>query len=483
MSTQTFAQKLQKAMDDRGLRQADIVRLAQKDGMPIGRSHISQYLSGKVKPRSEITDYLTYILGVRPDYFQDNDEPWQEKAFFRKSHKLDNVLYDVRGPVVELAREMELSGTHILKLNIGNPAPFGFRTPDEIIYDMSSQLTDCEGYSDSKGLFSARKAIMQYAQLKHLPNVTMEDIYTGNGVSELINLSMSALLDNGDEILIPSPDYPLWTACATLAGGKAVHYLCDEENNWYPDIADIRSKITSRTKAIVVINPNNPTGSLYPQEILQQIVDLAREYHLIIFSDEIYDRLVMDGLKHVSIASLADDIFCVTFSGLSKSHMIAGYRVGWMILSGNKKLASDYIQGINMLSNMRLCSNVPGQSIIQTALGGHQSVNNYIVPGGRIYEQREFIYDAVNRISGLSAYKPQAAFYIFPKIDTARFNIHDDEQFALDLLKEKKILIVHGKGFNWNKPDHFRIVYLPRIEILKECMEKMADFLAGYRQR
>jgi len=483
MSTQTFAQKLQKAMDDRGLRQADIVRLAQKDGMPIGRSHISQYLSGKVKPRSEITDYLTYILGVRPDYFQDNDEPWQEKAFFRKSHKLDNVLYDVRGPVVELAREMELSGTHILKLNIGNPAPFGFRTPDEIIYDMSSQLTDCEGYSDSKGLFSARKAIMQYAQLKHLPNVTMEDIYTGNGVSELINLSMSALLDNGDEILIPSPDYPLWTACATLAGGNAVHYLCDEENNWYPDIADIRSKITSRTKAIVVINPNNPTGSLYPQEILQQIVDLAREYHLIIFSDEIYDRLVMDGLKHVSIASLADDIFCVTFSGLSKSHMIAGYRVGWMILSGNKKLASDYIQGINMLSNMRLCSNVPGQSIIQTALGGHQSVNNYIVPGGRIYEQREFIYDAVNRISGLSAYKPQAAFYIFPKIDTARFNIHDDEQFALDLLKEKKILIVHGKGFNWNKPDHFRIVYLPRIEILKECMEKMADFLAGYRQR
>jgi len=470
-------------MDDRGLRQADIVRLAQKDGMPIGRSHISQYLSGKVKPRSEITDYLTYILGVRPDYFQDNDELWQEKAFFRKSHKLDNVLYDVRGPVVELAREMELSGTHILKLNIGNPAPFGFRTPDEIIYDMSSQLTDCEGYSDSKGLFSARKAIMQYAQLKHLPNVTMEDIYTGNGVSELINLSMSALLDNGDEILIPSPDYPLWTACATLAGGKAVHYLCDEENNWYPDIADIRSKITSRTKAIVVINPNNPTGSLYPQEILQQIVDLAREYHLIIFSDEIYDRLVMDGLKHVSIASLADDIFCVTFSGLSKSHMIAGYRVGWMILSGNKKLASDYIQGINMLSNMRLCSNVPGQSIIQTALGGHQSVNNYIVPGGRIYEQREFIYDAVNRISGLSAYKPQAAFYIFPKIDTARFNIHDDEQFALDLLKEKKILIVHGKGFNWNKPDHFRIVYLPRIEILKECMEKMADFLAGYRQR
>ena len=483
MSTQTFAQKLQKAMDDRGLRQADIVRLAQKDGMPIGRSHISQYLSGKVKPRSEITDYLTYILGVRPDYFQDNDEPWQATPVFRKSHKLDNVLYDVRGPVVELAREMELSGTHILKLNIGNPAPFGFRTPDEIIYDMSSQLTDCEGYSDSKGLFSARKAIMQYAQLKHLPNVTMEDIYTGNGVSELINLSMSALLDNGDEILIPSPDYPLWTACATLAGGKAVHYLCDEENNWYPDIADIRSKITSRTKAIVVINPNNPTGSLYPQEILQQIVDLAREYHLIIFSDEIYDRLIMDGLKHVSIASLADDIFCVTFSGLSKSHMIAGYRVGWMILSGNKKLASDYIQGINMLSNMRLCSNVPGQSIIQTALGGHQSVNNYIVPGGRIYEQREFIYDAVNRISGLSAYKPQAAFYIFPKIDTARFNIHDDEQFALDLLKEKKILIVHGKGFNWNKPDHFRIVYLPRIEILKECMEKMADFLAGYRQR
>ena len=484
MTPENFAEKLKTAMNNMGYKQIDLVNLAQKEGIPLGKSHISQYLSGKVRPRRDVLNWLTFALEVSPDYFDDEDrKPEEPSSYFRKSSKLDNVLYDVRGPVVELARQMELAGTHILKLNIGNPAPFGFRTPDEIIYDMSSQLTECEGYSDSKGLFSARKAIMQYAQLKKLPNVTMEDIYTGNGVSELINLSMSALLDNGDEILIPSPDYPLWTACATLAGGKAVHYICNEENNWYPDIDDIRAKINSRTKAIVVINPNNPTGVLYPLEILQQIVDLAREHKLIIFSDEIYDRLVMDDLQHTSIASLADDLFCVTFSGLSKSHMIAGYRVGWMILSGNKKLASDYIQGINMLSNMRLCSNVPGQSIIQTALGGHQSVNNYIIPTGRLYQQRNFIYDAIERIPGLSAVKPQAAFYIFPKLDVKRFNIHDDEQFALDLLKEKKVLIVHGKGFNWPDPDHFRIVYLPRIEILSECMEKIADFLSVYKQK
>ena len=485
MYGESFAEKLKNAMDRRGCKQVDLVNLAKKEGIPLGKSHISQYLSGKVRPRRDVISWLTGALEVSEDYFDEEERKSESSysSYFRKSTKLDNVLYDVRGPVVELAREMENNGTHILKLNIGNPAPFGFRTPDEIIYDMSSQLTECEGYSDSKGLFSARKAIMQYAQLRGLPNVTMEDIYTGNGVSELINLSMSALLDNGDEILIPSPDYPLWTACATLAGGKAVHYICNEENNWYPDMDDIRNKINSRTKAIVVINPNNPTGVLYPVEILEQIVEIARQHKLIIFSDEIYDRLVMDDLKHTSIASLADDLFCVTFSGLSKSHMIAGYRVGWMILSGNKKLASDYIQGINMLSNMRLCSNVPGQSIIQTALGGHQSVNSYIIPGGRLREQRDFIYDAVQQIPGLSAVRPQAAFYIFPKLDIKRFNIHDDEQFALDLLKEKKVLIVHGKGFNWADPDHFRIVYLPRIEILRECMEKLADFLSVYKQK
>ena len=293
---------------------------------------------------------------------------------------------------------------------------------------------------------------------------------------------MSALLDNGDEILIPSPDYPLWTACATLAGGKPVLYICDEESEWYPDIDDIRKKINDRTKAIVIINPNNPTGALYPKEVLEQIVQVAREHQLIIFSDEIYDRLVMDGEKHISIASLAPDLFCVTFSGLSKSHMIAGFRVGWMILSGNKAMAKDYIEGLNMLSNMRLCSNVPGQSIVQTALGGHQSVEDYIMPGGRIYEQREFIYKALTDIPGISAVKPKAAFYIFPKIDTKKFNIVNDEQFVLDLLREKKVLLIHGGGFNWQQPDHFRVVYLPRIEVLKKATDSMADFLNHYHQ-
>ncbi len=401
---------------------------------------------------------------------------------FKKSSKLDNVLYDVRGPVVEEAARMEARGMHVLKLNIGNPAPFGFRTPDEVIYDMQRQLTDCEGYSDAKGLFSARKAIMQYAQNKNIPNVSVNDIYTGNGVSELINLSMSALLDSGDEVLVPSPDYPLWTACVTLAGGTAVHYICDESAEWYPDIDDIKSKITDRTKAIVIINPNNPTGALYPKELLLQIVQIARENGIMIFSDEIYDRLVMDGEEHISIASLAPDVFCVTFSGLSKSHMIAGYRIGWMVLSGDKSVAKDYIEGLNMLSNMRLCSNVPAQSIVQTALGGYQSVNKYIVPGGRIYEQREYIYKALNDIPGITAVKPKAAFYIFPKIDTEKFKIHNDEQFALDLLREKKILIIHGGGFNWKDPDHFRVVYLPRIEVLKEATESIADFLSSYRQ-
>lgn len=405
-----------------------------------------------------------------------------QPTLFKKSSKLNNVLYDVRGPVVDEAERMESSGVQILKLNIGNPAPFGFRTPDEVIYDMRQQLTECEGYSPAKGLFAARKAIMQYAQLKNIPNVTIEDIYTGNGVSELINLSMSALLDDGDEILIPSPDYPLWTACATLAGGKAVHYLCDEQADWYPDLADIRKKITRHTKAIVIINPNNPTGALYPKEVLEGIVEIARQHHLIIFSDEIYDRLVMDDGEHISIASLAPDLFCVTFSGLSKSHMIAGFRIGWMILSGNKAIAQDYIEGIRMLSNMRLCSNVPAQSIVQTALGGYQSVSNYLTPGGRIYEQRECIYQALKDIPGLSVVKPKAAFYMFPKLDVKKFHITNDEQFALDLLRDKKILLIHGGGFHWEQPDHFRVVYLPRIEVLKESADKIADFLSYYQQ-
>lgn len=499
MLNETFAQRLKLAMDKEGKKQVDLINEATLQGVKLGKSQISQYVSGKTIPRADTLHFLALALNTDEDWLMGKEDVniteitdinsneseilggCQMKTI-KKSSKLDNVLYDVRGPVVDEATRMEEAGTEILKLNIGNPAPFGFRAPDEVIYDMSRQLKECEGYSPAQGLFSARKAIMQYAQLKKIPNLSMDDIFTGNGVSELINLSLSALLDNGDEILIPSPDYPLWTACATLAGGKAVHYICDEQSNWYPDMADIEKKITDRTKAIVIINPNNPTGALYPREVLQQIVDIARRHQLIIFSDEIYDRLVMDGLEHISIASLAPDLFCVTFSGLSKSHMVAGFRVGWMILSGNKSIAKDYISGIKMLSNMRLCSNVPAQSIIQTALGGHQSVENYIVPGGRIYEQRNYIYEALTSIPGISAVKPQAAFYMFPKIDVKKFNIVDDEKFALDLLRDKKILLVHGGGFNWAKPDHFRIVYLPRMEVLKEAVEKIGDFLSYYHQ-
>ena len=401
---------------------------------------------------------------------------------FRKSSKLDDVCYDVRGPVLDEANRMQESGIDVLKLNIGNPAPFGFNAPEEVILDMIYNLRESQGYSDSKGIFSARKAIMQYCQLKNIPDVTINDIYTGNGVSELISILTLALLDDGDEILVPSPDYPLWTGCVSLAGGKPVHYICDEESDWYPDLEDMKSKITDRTKAIVIINPNNPTGAVYPEEILMKIADIAREHDLMIFSDEIYDRLVMDGIKHTSIASLAPDLFCITLNGLSKSHMVAGFRVGWMVLSGAKDKAKDYIEGLNMLSNMRLCSNVPAQSIVQTALGGYQSVNEYLVPGGRIYEQREYIYKAINDIPGLSAVKPKAAFYIFPKIDVKKFHIYDDEKFALDFLREKKVLVTHGKGFNWDKPDHFRIVYLPRVEELKTATEKLADFLKTYHQ-
>ena len=496
MAKDTFADRLKQAMEQRGKKQIDLIHAAAGQGVKIGKSHISQYVNGKNIPRADILHCLATILNVDEEWLksgQTAEVSFQEQEHmestggrpmreFRKSSKLNNVLYDVRGPVVDEAARMEEAGTQILKLNIGNPAPFGFRTPDEVIYDMRRQLTECEGYSPTNGLFSARKAIMQYAQLKQIPNVSMEDIYTGNGVSELINICMSALLDDGDEILIPSPDYPLWTACATLAGGTAVHYICDEQSDWYPDMEDIRKKITDRTKAIVIINPNNPTGALYPREVLEQIVEIAREHQLIIFSDEIYDRLVMDGEEHISIASLAPDLFCVTYSGLSKSHMIAGFRIGWMILSGNKLVAKDYVEGIKMLSNMRLCSNVPAQSIVQTALGGHQSVKSYVVPGGRIREQRDFIYKALTDIPGISAVKPKAAFYIFPKIDVKKFNIVDDEKFALDLLRDKKILLIHGGGFNWHQPDHFRVVYLPRIEVLKESVEKMADFFSYYRQ-
>ena len=354
--------------------------------------------------------------------------------------------------------------------------------PDEVLLDLIYNLRSCEGYSDSRGLFSARKAIMQYCQIKKIPNVGINDIYIGNGVSEMIVMCMQGLLDNGDEILVPSPDYPLWTAAVTLAGGTAVHYICDEQADWYPDMDDIRSKVTDRTKGIVVINPNNPTGALYPKEVLEEIVEIARQNHLIIFADEIYDRLLMDGLVHTAIASLAPDLFTVSLNGLSKSHRVAGFRVGWMCLGGPKEGAKGYIEGLNMLSSMRLCSNVPAQYIIQTALGGYQSVDELLLPGGRIYDQREFIYKALNDIPGISAKKPKAAFYIFPKIDTERYGIHDDEQFALDLLREKKILIVQGSGFHWEHPDHFRVVYLPNVLDLERAMEGLADFLSTYHQ-
>lgn len=402
---------------------------------------------------------------------------------FEKSNKLEGVSYDVRGPVLEEAERMQEEGVSILKLNTGNPAPFGFEAPNEVIRDLIMNARESEGYSDSKGIFSARKAIQQYCQVKKFPNVTINDIYTGNGVSELITMCMQGLLDNGDEVLVPMPDYPLWTASVSLAGGNPVHYICDEEAEWYPDIADIKAKVTSRTKAIVIINPNNPTGALYPKELLEEIVEVARQNNLIIYSDEIYDRLVMDGREHIPIATLAPDLFVVTLNGLSKSHRVAGFRVGWMVLSGDKSNVQGYIEGLNMLSSMRLCSNVLSQQIIQTALGGYQSVDELLLPGGRIYEQREYIYNAINDIPGLSAVKPKAAFYIFPKIDTKRFNIFDDEKFVLDFLHENHILLVHGGGFNWPQPDHFRIVYLPKMDDLKTTAVKMREFLSTYRQQ
>ncbi|HEO8365747.1 TPA: pyridoxal phosphate-dependent aminotransferase [Streptococcus agalactiae] len=400
---------------------------------------------------------------------------------FDKSMKLEHVAYDIRDPVLEEADRMRANGEKILRLNTGNPAAFGFEAPDEVIRDLITNARESEGYSDSKGIFSARKAVMQYYQLQNI-HVDMDDIYIVNGVSEGISMSMQALLDNDDEVLVPMPDYPLWTACVSLAGGNAVHYICDEEANWYPDIDDIKSKITSKTKAIVLINPNNPTGAVYPREILQEIVDIARQNDLIIFSDEVYDRLVMDGMEHIPIASIAEDIFTVTLSGLSKSHRICGFRVGWMVLSGPRQHVKGYIEGLNMLANMRLCSNVLAQQVIQTSLGGQQSIDSMLLPGGRIYEQRNYIHKAINEIPGLSAVKPNAGLYLFPKIDTDMYRIDNDEEFVLNFLKQEKVLLTHGRGFNMNTADHFRIVYLPRVDELTELQEKMARFLSQYKR-
>ncbi|MDR0330751.1 MAG: pyridoxal phosphate-dependent aminotransferase [Chitinispirillales bacterium] len=400
----------------------------------------------------------------------------------KKSAKLDNVLYDIRGPVTDEAKRLEDEGRQILKLNTGNPAPFGLMAPDEMIHDMIINLTKSEGYCDSKGLFPARKAVMQYCQEKGIAGVDIEDIYIGNGASEVIQVAAMALLDGGDELLIPAPDYPLWTAVTNLSGGKAVHYLCDEASNWYPDIEDIKRKVTPRTRGIVVINPNNPTGALYPVEVLQRIIEVAREHSLIIFADEIYDKILYDDAKHTALASLADDLLFITFNGLSKSYRVAGFRVGWMVVSGNKGCAKDYCEGLTMLASMRLCSNVPGQSIIQTALGGYQSIYDLTRKGGRLREQRDICHSMLTGIPGVSCTKPQAAFYAFPKVDVKKFNIADDEKMVYDLLRQEHILMIHGGGFNWPEPDHFRVVYLPCPEDLTEAMRRIGKFFESYRQ-
>jgi alanine-synthesizing transaminase len=399
-----------------------------------------------------------------------------------KSSKLANVCYDIRGPVLQEAMRLEEEGHRIMKLNIGNPAPFGFDAPEEILVDVIHHLPESQGYCDSKGLYSARKAIMQYCQQLRIEGVEVEDITIGNGVSELIVMAMQALVDDGDEILVPAPDYPLWTAAVTLAGGTAVHYRCDESADWLPDVSDMRRKVTSRTKAIVVINPNNPTGAVYPKALLEDIVALARQKDLILFADEIYDKILYDDAVHTPLATLADDLLVVTFNGLSKTYRVAGFRTGWMVLSGAKHRAKDYIEGLDILASMRLCANVPTQHAIQTALGGYQSIQAFIKPGGRLYEQRRLAHSLLNQIEGVSCVLPKGALYLFPRIDPRRYNIVSDEKFAFDLLAQEKLLVVHGSGFNWPEPDHFRIVFLPRVEDLTEAMSRLARFLSSYRQ-
>ena len=398
----------------------------------------------------------------------------------RKSHKLDQVCYDIRGPVLQESKRLEEEGHRIIKLNIGNPAPFGFEAPDEIIQDVIHNLANCQGYSDSKGVYYARKAVMQYCQSRNIADVEIEDIYLGNGVSELIVMTMQALLDNGDEMLIPAPDYPLWTASVSLSGGKPVHYLCDEANEWQPDIDDIESKITANTRGIVIINPNNPTGAAYSREILLKLVELARKHHLIVFADEIYDKIIYDDTEHVTMASLADDVLFISFNGLSKTYRVAGFRSGWMVISGAKHLATDYIEGLELLASMRLCSNVPGQHAIQTALGGYQSIQDLIRPGGRLYEQMDYAWTMVNQLPGVSCVRPRGAMYLFPRLDPDVYPIVDDEKFVLDLLSQEKILLVQGTAFNWPKPDHFRMVFLPRKDEMEKVFERLDHFLRHY---
>jgi alanine-synthesizing transaminase len=401
----------------------------------------------------------------------------------KKSAKLANVLYDIRGPIMDAAKQMEEEGQKIIKLNIGNLAPFGFDAPEEVQQDMIRNLPASSGYSDSKGIFAARKAVMHETQKQGIAGVTLDDIYLGNGASELIAMAANALLNDGDELLLPAPDYPLWTAVASLSGGKPVHYLCDEDNGWMPSLDDIRAKITPRTKGIVVINPNNPTGALYSDELLMGIVEIAREHGLVILADEVYDKVLYDGVKHTAIASLSKDVLTLTFNSLSKSYRSCGYRAGWLVVSGDKKMALDYIEGLNMLSNMRLCPNVPGQWAIQTALGGYQSINDLVGPGGRLRHQRDLAYELITAIPGVTCVKPNAALYMFPKLDPKVYPIDDDRQFFLELLKETKVMLVQGTGFNWATPDHFRIVFLPHEEDLREAVQRIAGFLERYRNR
>ena len=399
-----------------------------------------------------------------------------------KSNKLDNVCYDIRGPVLKAADQLESDGHTVLKLNIGNPAPWGFNAPEEILRDVIRNVPQSQGYCDSKGLYSARKAVMQYYQQVGITDVDVDDIYIGNGVSELVAMSVQALVNDGDEVLIPSPDFPLWSAAVNLCGGKAVHYMCDEENDWQPDLADLRSKITPQTKALVVINPNNPTGAVYQRDMLEQLIAIGREFDLVMFADEIYDKILFDEEPYIPLASLADDLLMLTFSGLSKSYRVAGFRSGWLVVSGARERALDYIEGLNILASTRLCANVPTQHAIQTALGGHQSIYELTAPGGRLFEQRNVAWQLLNEIDGISCVKPKGALYLFPKIDTAKFNIQDDEQFALDLLLQEKVLMVQGSGFNWPRADHFRIVFLPHVGQLKEALGRLKNFLATYQQ-
>lgn len=400
-----------------------------------------------------------------------------------KSNKLSNVCYDIRGPVLDEARRLEEEGHKIIKLNIGNLAPFGFDAPDEIVQDMIRNLPASAGYSDSKGVFAARKAVMHYTQQKKVAGVGLDDIYIGNGASELIVMAMQALLNEHDEVLLPAPDYPLWTAAVSLSGGTPVHYMCDESNGWLPDIDDMRARITPNTRAIVVINPNNPTGALYPDALLLEIIELARQHDLIIYADEIYDKILYDGETHTSMAALSDDVLTVTFNGLSKSYRSCGFRAGWMVVSGDRRGARDYIEGLNILASMRLCANVPGQYAIQTALGGYQSIDDLIAPGGRLFKQRELAYDMLTSIPGVTCVKPKAALYLFPKLDPKVYPIVDDQQFIFELLREERVLVVQGTGFNWPTPDHFRVVFLPNVDDLTQSMERIARFLDGYRKR